>query len=547
MSEGASGKVYDVVVVGSGVCGALVAWQLALRGCAVLLLEAGEEGPDRVELVGRYAAAVSPNPSTPYETAEDFAHAPSPVQFDDYYVQAGPDIYKSTYERRVGGSTWHWLGNVPRLIPSDFRMKSAYGVGVDWPLTYEELEPFYTQAEAALGASGDHDEWNGLLGARRSAPFPMTKVWPSYSDQKIVDWLGDTVFDDIPIRVRSTPQARNSQPYDGRPPCAGNSICVPICPIQAKYDATVHVKKAQDAHAELRSQAVVTRLTTADSSNAVGSLVYRTWDGAEHRIQAKAFVLAAHAIETAKLLLMSGLANSSDQVGRNLMDHLESSLVALAPEPVFPFRGPPTTSGIDAFRDGPGRSQQAAFRMSLGNDGWARIEPPAATLTRLVTGGLFGTQLREELRRIVSRQVRISYSTEVLPDPNNRVELSDQMDQSGLPRPKITFTESDYNKQAFAYAQRVIWHIFTTIGAEQITVQPGYSGAGHIMGTCRMGPDPATSVVDSTGRSHDHPNLFVVGSALFPTVGTANPTLTAAALSLRSVDSIASAVGEVPG
>lgn len=406
----------DVVVIGSGVCGALAAWRLAEAGARVLILEAGESGPPRVELVGAYATAAFKTPGSPYKGRDGDVKAPSPNGETDYYVQDSGDRFKSTYERRLGGSTWHWLGNVPRLLPNDFRMKSTYGVGVDWPIGYSDLEEDYCRAEEMLGVSGDHDQWNGLFGAFRSRPYPMSKVWESYSDRRIAESLHGAVFDGVPLKLMSTPQARNSQPYDKRPACAGNSSCVPICPIQAKYDATVHVRKAQKHGAEVRTQAVVVRLESGDGS-LISRVIFKDWDKREYSVRARLVVLAAHAVESPKILLMSGekgLANSSDQVGRNLMDHLQGEGGCISPEPLFPFRGPPTTSGIDGFRDGEFRTYRAAFRMSLGNNGWGRLEAPADTLLRLMKDEhLFGKALRQRVADTITRQFRISYSTEM--------------------------------------------------------------------------------------------------------------------------------------
>ena len=540
--------LYDVIIIGSGVTGAITAWQLSLSGAKVLLLEAGETGPPRLDLVGAYAAALNKSPGSPYMGRQGDRCAPDSDTNRDYYQQDDATPFRSTYLRRVGGSTWHFLGNAPRLIPNDFRMKTRYGVGVDWPLTYDDLEDDYCQAEALLGVSGDHHQWNGLLGARRSRPYPMSKIWESYSDRQVTPIINGLDVDGVQLKVTNTPQARNSTAYDGRPACQGNSSCVPICPVQAKYDATVHIKKATATGAELRAEAVVTRIALSDNQKTVSTVEYKDWDGGEHRVQGRIIVLAAHAIETAKLLLYSQIANSSDQVGRNLMDHPQGAGGCLSPQPLFPFRGPPTTSGIDVFRDGDFRRRRAAFRMSLGNDGLSRhlIEPPQHTLETLIDDQhLFGAKLRAQMRQHLTHQFCISFSAESLPSPDNQVTLSGALDALGIPKPALTFKVSDYTAAAFDFARDVLNKIFDAMNADSVVFKPkqrdptdtspfDFTGAGHIMGTCRMGNDAADSVVDPDGRSHDHPNLFIVGSSVFPTCGTANPTLTAVALTLRA-------------
>ena len=538
---------YDLVIVGAGMVGGILATKLA-KGTRVLILEGGEQGPPRVELVGAYVTAPRKTMGAPYQGRDGDRFSPSPDEPDDYYDQPGTDKFKATYQRRYGGSTWHWRGNVPRLVPADFRMKSTYGVGLDWPLSYDDLEPWYGRAEAEIGVSGDHAEWNGYLGAKRSTAYPMSKIWPSYGDTIVKPLLDGAVVEGREVRVMSTPQARNSQPYDDRPPCAGNSTCDPICPIGAKYDATSHLDRARKAGVEIRVQSVVTRLHVATDGR-IDRLTYRTWAGEDHDVSGRVVIVATHAIEAAKLLLMSrsdrlpdGVANSSGQVGRNLMDHLQGQAAAILPTPVFPFRGPPTTSGIDAFRDGPFRTASAAFRMSVGNDGWGFVQGPYATALKLIRNDrLFGQALRERLRDVITRQFRLSYSTETLPDPDNRVTLSSQLDGLGIPRPLLSFKLADYNRRAFEMGRRVIRTLFERLSAVEIVMPPDanqYSAANHIMGTCRMGVDPRASVVDVDGRAHDHPNLFIVGSSAFPTCGTANPSLTAAALTLRSVAAI---------
>jgi glucose dehydrogenase len=545
---------FDVVVVGAGVAGAMVAYRLAQAGARVLILEAGSRNRSRTQMVGAYATASAKTPHSPYAQVEADTKAPSSDVSILYYEQ--PPLphtqYKSAYERRTGGSTWHWLGHTPRMVRADFRMKSQYGGGrkfpdglVDWPLSYDDIEPWYCEAEWEMGVAGSHKEWDGLFGSPRSKPFPMSMIWPSYSDIWISERINGKKFQGTEYLVRSTPSARNSALYDGRPPCAGNSICVPLCPIGAKYDGSVHVGKAVANGASLWEQCVVTKLDK-DADGSVHTVHFVTYGGVSQSVTAEIVVVAAHAIETPKLLLLSGIANSSDQVGRNLMDHLSKSTFGIAPERLFPFRGPPSTSGIESFRDGDFRRVRAGFRVSLNNDGWSRKGTPYAEIVDFVSNQqLIGTDLQSALFERATRQLRLSCSVEVSPDANNRVELSTKTDALGIPQPKITFTPSEYSLKGLAQATKTLADIFSRIGATEVSLgtENEYDGAGHIMGTCRMGKDRKSSVVDAQCRSHDHRNLFIVGSSVFPTVGSPNPTLTIAALALRAAQDIGKQLG----
>lgn len=546
---------HDVIVVGAGVAGSLIASKLAASGLRVLLLEAGPDRTDRIALTGAYAREAAKIPSAPYSEPIADAHAPSPKVTDGaengHYQQVGDKPFKSTYQRLVGGSTWHWLGNTPRFLPNDFRLKERYGVGVDWPIDYDELESYYADAERELGVSGDAAEWEGLYGSTRSGPFPMPPIWRAYGDSVIAERLDGQTFEGAQVRIRVTPQARNSVPYQGRPPCAGNSSCVPICPIAAKYDATVHTRRATGPQpdggvpAELRARAVVTEVLK-DENGLILGVVYDRWseDGKTRtrgeQASARIVVVAAHAIESAVLLLASGLSPAGP-VGKNLMDHLQGYGGAVLRQPVFPFRGPPVTSGIDEFRDGCFRSERAAFRVSIGNDGWGRLEPVEETVrAQIFVKGLLGEDLRRAVRDRITRMVRLSYSTEMLPDESNRVELG-ELDQHGVHRPKLRFGLPEYNVRAFQFARNLFQQFFTKLDASETKFSfpaSSYSGAGHIMGTARMGATASSSVVDKFCRAHEHPNLYVVGASAFPTCGTANPTLTVAALALRAAKHI---------
>ena len=526
----------DVLVVGSGVAGALVAAKLAAAGVKVCIMEAGAP-VNRSEAVQTYWKALIKVPESAYPPVPQSMH-PLTHEPTGWYQQSGPDLFKSTYLKLVGGTTWHWLGTCLRLLPSDFALQTRFGRGVDWPLSYAELEPFYGQAEQEMGVSGDNAQ---DLGSPRSSTFPMAKIPPSYLDNVMAQALEGS-----PYQVRSTPQARNSEFRDQRMACCGSSSCIPVCPVQAKYDATVHVGKAVAAGAVLLEKSTAVHLEVG-TDGLISSVRFRRWDNSEGVFRARVVVLACNAIETPRLLLASktsslpnGVANRSDQVGRNLMDHPVQLSWALSKEPVYPYRGPLSTTGIENLRDGAFRKQRSAFRIEIGNDGWSwPTGAPGSTATGLAKQGLQGQALKAATADAASRHMRIASLMEQEPDPENRVSLDTKArDMYGVPLPHISYRVSDYVKQGMAEARKAHTDIFTRMQATALEHGPSYFGAGHIMGTTRMGNDPQTSVVDASLRSHDHRNLFMLGSSVFPTTGTANPTLTIAALSLRAVSAI---------
>lgn len=528
----------DVIIVGSGISGALVASKLAAAGVKVAILEAGAT-VDRQQAVRRFWDALVKVPECPYPPTPQAMH-PISNDLDYWYRQVGPDKFASTYVKVVGGTTWHWLGTCLRFVPNDFQIRTMYGRGVDWPLAYSELEPWYGHAEREIGVSGDIDD---ELGAPRTEAYPMPPIPQTYLDKTFIEALRGSIY-----QVGATPQARNSQNHDGRPSCCGNSSCIPVCPIQAKYDATVHVARAVAAGAQLHEKTNAVFVETG-AGNAITAIRFKRWDGSEGRAFGRVFVIAAHAIETPRLLLNSrsdaapnGVANSSDQVGRNLMDHPTQLSWALSKDPVWPYRGPLSTSGIENLRDGAFRSDRPAFRIEIGNDGWSwPTGAPITTAAELAAKGLRGKALDEAIRARASRQIRMASLVEQYPDPENRVSLDpDARDVYGVPVPRIRYRLDEQVKSGFAASVTAHDDIFRRLGATEVQHSPTAQGAGHIIGTVRMGVDPATSVVTRDLRSHDHYNLFLLGSGTFPTSATANPTLTIAALALRTAGSIRS-------
>ena len=577
---------YDVIIIGSGVAGSLCAYKLAQHpGARVLIIDPGVNDVDmaqRMQFRKNYALTAQRSLGqlpTYMDLARD-RYAPSNDSVDllHYLDQTPPPkpeenptnkaLYKVPYQRITGGSTWSWRGNCPRFIPSDFKLKATYGVGVDWPIDYGTLEPWYCEAEKEIGISGNDAEWGkdsnlvklGIGGAR-SQNFPMPNIVQSYSDKKIIAAIGGTMVvgeDLMPggrkVEVISTPQARISDntKYPDRSDCRGNSNCIPLCPTGAKYDAGVHLRKALAAGAQIRKGSVVTRLEEAATGN-VHTVVFRDWRTdpmKDLRLTAKIVVLAANAIESPKIWLNSGLGNKSDQVGRNLMDHLQTEVGGLFPEPIYTFRGPQGLSGIEVFRDGPFRKTAGAFRMTIGNDGWGRLEIPTKSIDSLffqdntVPPLLLGKAFKEKLRDRLTRMMRISCSTEQLPLPENRVTLSDKKDELGLPRPQITYHVDDYSKKALENASAVARKILGAISdpkdikPDKLAAPQDFNTAAHAMGTLRMGDKPENSVVNPFCRSHEHPNLYVAGSSVFVTSSTSNPTLTIAALALRTAAEI---------
>jgi glucose dehydrogenase len=625
----------DVAIVGSGFAGAIVANELSQKGIKVVILEAGPGVPPNInDYMARFFKSPAKVPESAYPPAlfakPDKMAAGRPTSLmlgaswndpkESYLVQKGPRPFTSTYERLSGGTS-HWLGTSLRLVPRDFTMNTSYGKDQkdvsfpDWPaaINSQSLSPLYERAEAELGVSGDVSEQNFLgIDFRKDYTYKMPKIPPSLLDQRIADALVNLTDDETKflemdkpvtsVKVRSLPAARNSQPYKNRRACAGNTNCIPICPIQAKYDPTITLNEATDMGAILIDHAVASEILVENGRvSGINYITYKNEAGpktGEGCVKAKIYVIAANAIETPRLLLMSknngrtvkGVANSSGMVGRHLMDHPYYVAWAALPagaKPVFPYRGPLITSGIGDLCDGPFRTKRAAFRVDIGNEGWNFVVAGAAfgadphvTTIDFVNGmnsgglntkefsqledktALLGPDLAHKLNDLITRQFRIGFLVEQDPDPNNRVTLSSEFkDALGLPRPEITYNISDYTRQGIVAAYRMRKLIFDKMGATDFTHRdpdpasdsPGrfvemidgkpvtltYGGAGHIMGTYRMGENPRTSVVDSFQRTHDHNNLYLVGSGTFPTGGTANPTLTLSALAMRTADSIA--------
>jgi choline dehydrogenase-like flavoprotein len=591
---------YDVVVVGSGVSGSILAKQISLAGYRVLIMEAA--GGDEVTVadyeknVERFYTAVSKDDNSPYRQSPN---APMPRGFESqklrpgepsssgYLVQKGPFETDGTYAKALGGTTRHWEGKAFRLLPDDFKLRSRFGRGRDWPLEHASLQPHYESAERELGVAADvADQTYGGQQFRPGYVYPMHRMPPSYLDQAMATDLDGTQVsldgETFSLNVRSTPQARNGIPnpaYDdgaGYQPsgavslhqaelgerCQGNANCVPICPVQAKYDGRRTLAGALGTgRVDLLTQTVASHVHVDAQTGRVTEIEfrsYRDFNSSEHTtgtVRATIFVLAANAIENARLMLASNLHSSSGLMGRNLMDHAYLLTWALMPTVTGALRGPLCTSGIEEFRTGAFRRRLAAFRAGIHNDGWGwATGSPYTVVDDLVDSqNKFGPDLRQALVSQVSRQLLLAFMVEVLPEESNRVSVDPRyVDQLGNPRPIISLRIPDYTMEAIAVARRLSRRIYQRIGAEDYTsTDPAAAGAvtydgntymvrggNHWAGTHLMGSSPKDSVVDAKQRSWDHDNLYLAGAGSMPSIGAANTTLTLSALAFMSAECI---------
>jgi choline dehydrogenase-like flavoprotein len=585
---------YDAVVVGAGIAGALIAKYLTRAGFRVLVLEAGPATAQSFDGYSKHLehfyAATGKGPESAWPPD---ANAPQPDTGDlknnnGYFVQKGPNLYGSSYSRLQGGSTLHWLGVSLRMLPEDFALRTRYGVGRDWPLTYKELEPYYRKAEHEIGVAADvaDQTYHGHY-FPEGYDYPMQRVPLSYSDQKLaeaVDGLQVIVGNaQVSLKIRSYPAARNSTPRGSYVPvgafdvrsdgevidmnlgqrCAGNTSCTPICPIQAKYNAGKTLAQADRSKLKLLAQAVVSKININKVSGAVESITYQRYYGAQHTVheaKGRVYVLAAHAVENAKLMLASDLSTSSGLVGKTLMDHPALYAWGLAPQPIGAYRGPLSTAGLEELRAGPFRAKHAAFRFDIGNDGWRATTgaPDTAVAEAVTKQNLFGKKLYDQLASTLPRHVRFSLAVEQLPDTFNSVSIDrDMVDQLGNPKPVIQYRIDDYTQAGMAAARKVALEMFRRAGIEDCSnamegtwfpsIKVGddvfhYHGMGHFAGTHAMGSSKSDSVVDTKQRSWDHQNLYLVGSGSFPTMGTSNPTLTLSALTICTAEHL---IGEL--
>jgi len=500
-------EMVDAVVIGTGAGGAPLMARLAAAGLSVVALEAGKH----------------------WSPARDFAtdeRAQAELFWNDERLSAGGDplpFGNNNSGKGVGGSTLHYTAYVPRPQPDDLRLHTEFGVGADWPLEYGDLEPYYDELERFLGVSGPAAyPW----GPPRRTGYPLAPLPLNGAAQ-----LMERACAALGIRTSPAANAALSARYyqDGvgwRAACTNRGFCQAGCSTGAKASMDVtFVPLAVSAGAEVRTESFVIRLETDRSKRITGVVYVR--DGREERQLCRHVFLCAGGIETPRMLLINDLANSSGQVGRNFMAHTGLQVWGQFAEDVRPYKGiPGALISEDTHRPADADFAGGYLLQSIG-------VMPVTYASQVARGrGLWGERLREHMRGY-NHTAGINILGDCLPSAHNYVELSDELDARGLPKPRVHFTNGENERRMNAHAEKLMREVWATAGAHDIWAFPRNA---HIIGTCRMGTDAENAVVNPDGRVFDVPNLYITDNSIFPSALSCNPALTIMALSLRTAD-----------
>ncbi len=520
----------DVCIIGGGISAALLAQKVSeLRpGASIIVVEAGNRIFDREKRVrDRQRWLDYGENAWPGDVIED---------------QAAAGIISRTMA--VGGSALHWGGVCNRFSEEDLRLKSKYGLAADWPIEWNELERYYCEAERRIGVSG---EPSPLAEDRRSEPYPMPPMPLSWNLRQLRAWAEQSG-----IRFWSTPQAKNTIPYDSRSDCKRCNTCE-ICPTGARYSPDFTFKRLLDAKAILlHDRTLVRRLIAAEEGGeipriAAAQAVHRDRPDEPVEYRARVFVIAAGYCWTSHLLLASassrfpnGLANSSGLVGRYMNGHaFLSSQIELEAE-IYPGMNEQHSLIAREFFRCATDKPFVRHDLRVWESGAGR-EPRLKTAGgRILLGDALLADWRERIKRGTARvrayyDVHPSFDSTLTLDPSAKNKFGD-------PLPKIVHKLDTATEARLPQNKQHIREIFSRLarannGKILSTNESTY--LDHPAGGCRMGTRPDDSVCDSFGRTHDHDNLFVVGAPTLPTAGCTNGTLTFAALTLRSAEQVA--------
>lgn len=504
----------DVVVIGSGAAGSVFAATLAEAGKKVLVLE---RGTDR-KLSDLYSSQI---------------WARRLKWGSPHVLEDGPDSiwYNFNAGHGFGGAAIHHYAVWPRYHPEDFKLKTLYGRGLDWPFPYDELRPFYDQIQTDVGVSGDakQEVWRP-----EGAPYPLPPVKVSNHGKVIARG-----FEKLGMRTSPIPMAVLSQVYKGRPACIWDGWCDAGCPIGALANPLVeYLPRAQKAGARLQAHAQVTRILTNPAGTKAIGVEYVDAKGERIVQHADAVALCAFTVENARILLNSanpqhsrGLANSSGAVGRYLMCHPSVSIFGMFDEEMENHIG--ATGGQllcqEAF---PKQSDPGG---GFGSRQWEiglALKPNDLLGVAMARPDIYGKALDAFMKDGSRHMGSMVGVCEDEPQWDNRIDVATQKDKYGMPQAKVTYKVSDEGRKLWKTAAREGVEIFKAAGAREAWHSP--PGGQHIMGGTVMGRDPATSVTNAQGQTHDVANLFIGGPGVFPTSSSVNSTFTAHAVALKS-------------
>lgn len=493
----------DAVIIGSGAGGAPLAARLAEAGVSVLVLEAGRTFSPDDHLADELATDI-------YWMEERLSGGQNPTAFGANNSGQG-----------VGGSTLHWGAFCPRPDPRDLRLRSLTGQGADWPIAAAELLAYIQRVEAFIGVSGPaHYPWDT---ARQYGYPPVPRNASAQAMQRGCNALGVRATD-APAALVS--QARQQAHWGLRHPCNNCGACHQGCSNGAKASTDTSWLPWARAHgATVRDESRVVDLER-DPLGRISAVVYQR-EHRLHRVKCSAAFLCAGGVETPRLLLNLGLANSSGQVGRNFMAHVATQVWGSFDADMCMNRGYPSSLITEDFV----RPQDASFVggylvQSLG------VQPATLANTFARGAGLWGQPLVDALSSY-RHLAGIGINGECLPQDGNRLTLSDEQDAFGMRRARVDFSYGPNEKALDAHAQAQLSRIWEAAGATGIFAA---ARSAHTLGTCRMGDSAGTAVVDADGRSFDIANLYICDNSIFPSALAANPALTQMALGLRTAE-----------
>ncbi|MBO0728119.1 MAG: GMC family oxidoreductase, partial [Acidimicrobiaceae bacterium] len=493
-----------VVIVGCGAGGATLLQRLARKGIRVVALDAGPWW----------------DPAADWVSDERASHQ---LYWTEPRVITGTDpvpLGSNNSGRGVGGSMIHFAGYAPRFHPSDFEVFRRDGVGADWPISYQDLKPYYEALEQELPVSGEPWPW----GDPHRYPYSAQPVGGN----------GEVLLRGaraLGIDARVGPVAIANGRFGNRPHCIYRGFCLQGCKVNAKASPLItHVPDALAHGAEVRPNCMVTRV--AVDANGLATGVNYIHHGLEHFQKAKIVAVAGYSIETPRLLLLSGLCNEHDLVGRYVMVQGAPQVAGRFDAEIRMYKAPPPEVASEAFYEtDPSKPYKRGFSIQ-------NVSPLPITYAEHVTAqGHWGETLREYMRDYVHWAV-LGSLCEFLPLPDNRVTLADEADRNGLPVAKFSYSQCDNDRSLESAAQQVEEDILKAAGATETITVKRYA---HLVGGCRMGADERSGVVDPDLRTFAVPNLYITDGSVLPTQGSANPALTIMALAARCAEHLAGA------